>query len=239
MAKAMGSWAFSPYLARKSLPNDGHHGPESGVHGLYRSPACRRPCFGYNAGHKQFSVDHDCACGSSDDDNDHATARRPPAVAQPALRAPIAFRAPRPVHARPCSGCLWSSWARCLRPRRSRASRRGDKANSFSLTLVNFFLSLGYAAASIDYRSSNEAHFPAQIEDVKTAVRWLRAHAATYGYNPDAMTAVGDSAGVQLVALLGASEGVAALEGSELGYPQFSSAFLEPEAETLRSALRT
>lgn len=45
---------------------------------------------------------------------------------------------------------------------------------------MNSFLSLGYAAASVDYRLSDEAHFPAQIEDVKTAVRWLRAHAAQY-----------------------------------------------------------
>ena len=100
---------------------------------------------------------------------------------------------------------------------------QGDKANYVSLTFVNFFLSLGYAAASIDYRLSNEAHFPAQIEDVKTAVRWLRAHAAQYGYDPNEIAAMGDSAGGQLVAVLGASEGVAALEGSSLGNPHVPS----------------
>jgi len=99
----------------------------------------------------------------------------------------------------------------------------GDKANSFSLALVNAFLTLGYAGASIDYRLSNEAHFPAQIEDVKAAVRWLRAHAARYGYNPDKVAAMGDSAGGQLVALLGASGGVPALEGTQLGDPHISS----------------
>jgi acetyl esterase/lipase len=100
---------------------------------------------------------------------------------------------------------------------------QGDKANYVSLTFVNFFLSLGYAAASVDYRLSDEAHFPAQIEDVKTAVRWLRAHAAQYGYDPNEIAAMGDSAGGQLVALLGASEGAPALEGSFLGNPRVPS----------------
>ena len=99
----------------------------------------------------------------------------------------------------------------------------GNKADGFSLTLVNFFLSIGYATASVDYRLSNEAHFPAQIEDVKAAVRWLRAHAGQYGYNPDEIAALGDSAGGQLVALLGASAGVGALEGAQLGSPGVSS----------------
>lgn len=100
---------------------------------------------------------------------------------------------------------------------------QGDKSDPFSLALVSAFLSLGYATASIDYRLSNEAHFPAQIEDVKTAVRWLRVHADRYGYNPDKIAAVGDSAGGQLVALLATSGGVTALEGTQLGYPNVSS----------------
>jgi len=100
---------------------------------------------------------------------------------------------------------------------------QGDKANSVSLTFVKFFLSIGYATASINYRLSNEAHFPAQIEDVKTAVRWLRAHAGRYGYDPLEIAAFGDSAGGQLVALLGTSEGVPALEGASLGNPHVSS----------------
>jgi len=99
----------------------------------------------------------------------------------------------------------------------------GDKADQFSLTLVNFFLSIGYAVASVNYRLSDEAHFPAQIKDVKTAVRWLRAHAKQYGYDSAKIAAVGDSAGGQLVALLGTSEGVAALEGGQMGNPGISS----------------
>ena len=46
------------------------------------------------------------------------------------------------------------------------------------------FLSRGYAVASINYRLSQHAVFPAQIEDCKAAVRWLRTHASEYGLDP-------------------------------------------------------
>jgi acetyl esterase/lipase len=66
----------------------------------------------------------------------------------------------------------------------------------------------GFAAACIQYRLSPEAVFPAQIQDVKAAVRWLRAHAAAYGFDPARFGAFGTSAGGHLVALLGTSGGV-------------------------------
>jgi acetyl esterase/lipase len=77
------------------------------------------------------------------------------------------------------------------------------------------FLTMGYAVASINYRLSNEAIFPAQIYDCKAAVRWLRAHATGYGLNPDKFGAWGDSAGGHLVALLGTTAGHLELEGDE------------------------
>ncbi len=61
----------------------------------------------------------------------------------------------------------------------------------------------GYAVASINYRLSQHAVFPAQIEDCKAAVRFLRANAAKYRLNPDKFGAWGSSAGGHLVALLG------------------------------------
>lgn len=70
-----------------------------------------------------------------------------------------------------------------------------------------------YAGASIGYRLSGEAQWPAQIHDCKAAIRWLRAHAAEYGYDPDRIAVWGTSAGGHLVAMLGVSHGVAALEG--------------------------
>ncbi len=59
--------------------------------------------------------------------------------------------------------------------------------------------------ASINYRLTSHAVFPAQIEDCKAAVRWLRAHAAEYRLDPDKFGVWGSSAGGHLVALLGTS----------------------------------
>jgi acetyl esterase/lipase len=75
----------------------------------------------------------------------------------------------------------------------------------------------GYAVASVEYRLSGEAVFPAQIHDVKAALRWLRANAATYGLDPSRVAAWGSSAGGHLVALLGTSDGVAALQDPDQG----------------------
>ncbi|MEJ2151260.1 MAG: alpha/beta hydrolase [Chloroflexota bacterium] len=71
-------------------------------------------------------------------------------------------------------------------------------------------LAEGFAMASIDYRLSQEAIFPAQIEDCKAAIRWLRANAARYNLDPDRVGAWGESAGGHLAALLGTAGGVAA-----------------------------
>lgn len=65
------------------------------------------------------------------------------------------------------------------------------------------YLSLGYAVASINYRLSQHAKFPAQIEDCKAAVRWLRAHAAEYRLDSKHFAAWGSSAGGHLAAMLG------------------------------------
>ncbi len=62
---------------------------------------------------------------------------------------------------------------------------------------------LGYVVASINYRYSNQAVYPAQIEDCKAAIRWLRAHSAEYGIDPNNIGVWGESAGGHLVALLG------------------------------------
>ncbi len=71
----------------------------------------------------------------------------------------------------------------------------------------------GYAVASIEYRFSQEALFPAQIHDCKGAVRWLRANAEKYGYNAENVVVGGSSAGGHLAALMGTSGEVADLEG--------------------------
>jgi acetyl esterase/lipase len=65
----------------------------------------------------------------------------------------------------------------------------------------------GYAVAAISYRLSGVAIFPAQIEDCKAAVRWLRANARKYNLDTDRMGATGHSAGGHLVSLLGTTGG--------------------------------
>ncbi|HEY4271566.1 MAG TPA: alpha/beta hydrolase [Candidatus Udaeobacter sp.] len=86
----------------------------------------------------------------------------------------------------------------------------GGKERCPAVTLVQD----GYAVASIDYRLTRTAPFPAQIEDCKAAVRWLRANAAKYNLDPDRIGVWGYSAGGHLAALLGTSGGVPELEGS-------------------------
>jgi acetyl esterase/lipase len=65
------------------------------------------------------------------------------------------------------------------------------------------YLAQGYAVASLNYRLSQHAKFPAQIEDCKAAVRWLRAHADEYRLDPNHFAAWGASAGGHLAAMLG------------------------------------
>jgi acetyl esterase/lipase len=96
----------------------------------------------------------------------------------------------------------------------------GDKSNP---PLTDELLAAGYAVASIDYRLSGEALFPAAVQDAKAALRFLRAHAAEYKLNPDKFGAYGGSAGGNLAAMLGTSCGVAELEGAELGNADQSS----------------
>jgi acetyl esterase/lipase len=77
--------------------------------------------------------------------------------------------------------------------------QNGSKAGNMAAPLsMN-----GYVVASLDYRLSGEAIFPAQIEDCKAAIRWLRAHADKYHIDPDKVGVWGGSAGGHLVALLG------------------------------------
>ena len=80
----------------------------------------------------------------------------------------------------------------------------------------------GYFTASVEYRLSGEAHWPAQIEDCKLAVRWLRANADKYQVDPNRIGVMGSSAGGHLVAFLGVSGDLAQYEGKG-GYPGISS----------------
>ena len=84
------------------------------------------------------------------------------------------------------------------------------------------FAERGYLCASIEYRHSQEALFPAQIEDCKCAIRFLRAKAKEYHLIPERIGVWGHSAGGYLAALLGTSGGIRELEGQG-GWPEYPS----------------
>jgi len=79
----------------------------------------------------------------------------------------------------------------------------GDKGTMRGM--ASFLARSGFVAFAVDYRLFNgkENLWPAQLDDVQRAVRWIRANAAKYGINPDNIGAFGHSAGAQLAALLG------------------------------------
>ena len=92
------------------------------------------------------------------------------------------------------------------------AWRAGDKARSRKM--LQPVVKAGYVGVTVNYRLSGTAKFPAQIEDCKAAVRFVRKHAPEWGGDPDRIGVYGTSAGGHLAALLGVSNGAAELEGS-------------------------
>lgn len=73
----------------------------------------------------------------------------------------------------------------------------------------------GYAVAAFNYRLSQVAKFPAQIQDARAAVRWLRRHASDFGLDPERIAVWGASAGGHLAALLGVGAGAKDLDGPD------------------------
>ncbi|MFZ6720332.1 alpha/beta hydrolase fold domain-containing protein [Undibacterium sp. Ji49W] len=81
----------------------------------------------------------------------------------------------------------------------------------------------GYIAAAISYRLSAEAPYPAAIHDVKAAIRWMRSHADQYHIDPDHIAVAGGSAGGQIAALVGVTNGVSKFD-PQAQHSQISSA---------------
>jgi acetyl esterase/lipase len=91
----------------------------------------------------------------------------------------------------------------------------GDKGDDFNLPFLEG-LKRGYAVVCINYRLSDEAHFPSQIYDCKTAIRYLRTNAAAYHLDGEHVGVWGASAGGHLAALLGTSARVRGLEDASM-----------------------
>jgi acetyl esterase/lipase len=87
-----------------------------------------------------------------------------------------------------------------------------------------FLVERGYAVASVEFRASTDARFPANVHDIKAAIRFLRAHEMDYGYAAQRIAMAGASSGGHLAALVGTTSGVAELEGNVGDYPGESSA---------------
>jgi acetyl esterase/lipase len=98
---------------------------------------------------------------------------------------------------------------------------RGGQREDLAKT-IDVLAGRGFVAVTISYRLAPLAKFPAQIEDCKAAVRWLRANAAKYHINPDRIGAAGFSAGAHLACLLGTTDKNDGLEGKG-GNPEQSS----------------
>jgi acetyl esterase/lipase len=98
----------------------------------------------------------------------------------------------------------------------------GDKQAGYAQLLCPFLAKKGFVTASLNYRLSDQALFPAQLHDVKAAIRWLRANAADLGVDPKRIGVWGHSAGGHLSALLGTTGDLPELEGAS-GSPGYSS----------------
>ena len=85
------------------------------------------------------------------------------------------------------------------------------------------FVDVGFALASLDFRQSTDARFPAMIHDIKAAVRFLRAQSDDYGYNGDRIAIAGSSSGAHLATLVGVTNGHSQLEGNVGDYESTSS----------------
>jgi acetyl esterase/lipase len=81
-------------------------------------------------------------------------------------------------------------------------------------------LKRGYTVIAVNYRLSWEAKFPALVQDVKAAVRWIRANASRYEFDPQRVAAWGGSAGAYLASMLGTSVGTPELEDMRMGNPE-------------------
>lgn len=88
-------------------------------------------------------------------------------------------------------------------------------ASASRLPELSYYAYHGWAVASVQYRTSNQSIWPAQIQDLKTAIRYLRAHADELGIDPDHIVLGGESAGAHLTALAALTGGTGQYQTEE------------------------
>lgn len=94
----------------------------------------------------------------------------------------------------------------------------GDQGMKVILPVIEKALEKGYAVVSVDYRKATEAVFPAALADVKAAVRFVKAHAMDYGFDPEKIVVWGESAGAYLSLMTALTPDVAELNGDVTEY---------------------
>lgn len=99
----------------------------------------------------------------------------------------------------------------------------GDKQDVQFLLAVDG-INRGYAVVSLEYRKGFESKAPNALYDVKTAIRFLRAHAETYGLDPNRFALGGDSAGAYYAVFAAATSGIPGFDGPDPLYPDISGA---------------
>jgi acetyl esterase/lipase len=97
-----------------------------------------------------------------------------------------------------------------------------ENGKDYAAELAPFFTNAGYVVAGVSIRSSLNAPFPAQVHDIKAAVRWLRANASDYRIDPDRFAVMGTSSGGWAATMAGVTGNDPELEGS-VGRTGFSS----------------
>ena len=99
----------------------------------------------------------------------------------------------------------------------------GDQSMDVILPVIDKALENGYAVVSVDYRKATEAVFPAALGDVKAAVRFVKAHAAEYGFDPNKIAIWGESAGAYLSLMTALTPDVAELNADVTDYSEIPS----------------
>lgn len=124
------------------------------------------------------------------------------------------YAAPATGGPHPCVVCLHGgAWKAGSRKDLSRTAPPWSDFGTGGGSLIDLLAARGFVAVSITYRLAPASKFPAQIQDAKTAVRYLRENAATLNIDPDRIGAMGFSAGGHIASLLGTATDVPEFEG--------------------------
>nr|WP_255563687.1 alpha/beta hydrolase [Mucilaginibacter rivuli] len=126
--------------------------------------------------------------------------------------------------------------------------RSGDRSQH--IPLAQHLAALGYSCFTIEYRLSTEAFYPAAVNDIKSAVQWVRANAKKFNINPKKLVIMGFSAGGQLAALTGLTSNSSLFDKNDCNKKQSSAvqavididgtlSFVHPESQEFKNPQQT